>query len=324
VRRCISNYGVSVDLNFVRLIFTMELEVDCAEPYALFGLRPYFAESFRLSSGCGSSRCRPCGKGENCPYHHAFSQALSTDPSALRRYQKPSLPFLFDIPILPPPPNRGTIVEVGLSVIGSAVPFTSVYIAAMTALLHAAGFRDRVKTLLLKVESEDCGGARRTVMTPDTSGDALNLSILSLEGLQQTAVLPVDFVTINIITPIRLMADGKTSKEFIFSQFIRTMFRRISSLAYYYGGEETDLDFRLLAAQSLLISTAVADFHWIEWTGRLSGLIGTGTFTGDMVDYHPFLIAGEYLHAGKGASFGLGRFFVADAARDPCKTGITG
>jgi CRISPR/Cas system endoribonuclease Cas6 (RAMP superfamily) len=40
----------------------------------------------------------------------------------------------------------------------------------------------------------------------------------------------------------------------------------------------------------------------------MTGLIGYGSFSGDARDLMPFLVAGLYVHAGKGASFGMGRY----------------
>ncbi len=79
-------------------------------------------------------------------------------------------------------------------------------------------------------------------------------------------------------------------------------------MAYYYAGSETDLVFKWLAMKSKTVSPVQNRFHWVEWGKGVSGVIGTGTFAGEMAEFHPFLLAGEYVHAGKGAAFGLGRF----------------
>jgi hypothetical protein len=136
---------------------------------------------------------------------------------------------------------------------------------------------------------------------------------LSLKGFQETQVLPVDHVTLTILTPMRIMVEGKPVKELTFSPFIRALFRRVSSLVYYYGEVDAALDYKWLADQSHRVETVAADFRWVEWGKRGSGLIGKGTFSGDMTEYHTFLLAGEYLHAGKGASFGLGSYITEKA-----------
>jgi hypothetical protein len=38
---------------------------------------------------------------------------------------------------------------------------------------------------------------------------------------------------------------------------------------------------------------------------KLSGIIGSAIFTGRMVEFHPFLLLGEYLHVGKGTAYGF-------------------
>ena len=39
-----------------------------------------------------------------------------------------------------------------------------------------------------------------------------------------------------------------------------------------------------------------------------AGLMGKGSFEGDLDPFLPYLFIGEYLHAGKGASWGFGRY----------------
>ncbi len=118
----------------------------------------------------------------------------------------------------------------------------------------------------------------------------------------------MDRITISIETPLRILHEGKPLHELSFSVIIRALMRRISSMAYYYGGVETNLDFKWLVSSSNSVETEQKDFRWVEWGKGVSGVIGTGRFGGEMAEFHPFLLAGEYIHAGKGAALGLGRF----------------
>jgi CRISPR-associated endoribonuclease Cas6 len=302
--------GVPVDLNFVQLIFTVKLAAGNADPYALFAMRPYFIESFRQTVNCGQPQCEPCPEAATCPYNQILTQPLSADPAALKRYQKPSLPFVFDIPVLPPNSNRGSTMELGLIIAGSAVNCLGEYIAATGAMLRNPGFMRRLNASILKVETVGYRGIRHIIMEPGGGVETGLLEILSVRGLQEAMVLPSDTVTLTIVTPMRIMGEGKPLRKLSFSPFVRALFRRLSSLAYYYGGEEAELDYKWLAEQSRLVECVAADVRWVEWGNKWSGLIGTATFTGDMSEYRPFLLAGEYLHVGKGASFGLGSFLI--------------
>ncbi|HTP66915.1 MAG TPA: CRISPR system precrRNA processing endoribonuclease RAMP protein Cas6 [Geobacteraceae bacterium] len=303
-----------MDLNFVRLIFTLKLEADSADPYALFDLKPHFMESLLQAVNCGRLQCVPCKKRDDCPYHMSFSQSLSADPAALRRYQKPSLPFVFDITLLPPVPNSGSLVELGLTIAGLAVNHPREYIAAAEGMLQSPGLRRKVRASLLKIESSGYDGTRSVIMESGGAVGTGYLQTLSLQGLQEVGILSTDAVSLTIITPMRLMTEGRPLREFSFSPFVRALFRRLSSLVYYYGGEEPELDYKWLAEQSRMVECVTANFRWVEWGSRWSGLIGEGTFAGNLSEYLPFLQAGEYLHVGKGASFGLGRFLLDKVA----------
>ncbi len=298
---------VSVDLNLVRLIVTLRLEDDIADRYALFGTRPHFEEAFRRTAGCGRSAA-DCTRGDGCAYHETFSQALTADPAALRRYQKPSLPFVFSFPLLPDPPNGGDTVEVGLLLAGSATKFVSDYIAALEEMLAISGFRRRFPASLVKVESAGYGGDRTLIMEPGKGEARDRLATLSLQGLRECAVLAPDRVTVSIVTPMVILSEGRPIREFSFSPFMRALFRRVSSMAYYYGGSEAELDYKWLAGESLAAECLQSDYRWVEWSRKWCGIVGTGTFRGDLTDFLPFLSGGEYLHVGKGATFGLGRY----------------
>jgi CRISPR/Cas system endoribonuclease Cas6 (RAMP superfamily) len=301
--------GVSMDLNFVRLTFTLHLEQDGEDPYALFGIKPFFEETLLQTSCCtykAGLSLAPC----QCPYHQTFSQSLSTDPAALRRYQKPSLPFIFQIPVLPPLPNRGSTVELGLVLTGRAIVLLSEYVNAVTLMFRNPRLCNKVSVFLEKVESSDYSGTRSLLREEAGTWASGNLATLSFAGVRESEVLPTDSVTLSIVTPMRLMVEGRPLRGLSFSPFIRSLMRRVSSMVYYAGGSEPKLDYKWLADRSRMVSCSLDALDWEEWGGKWSGLTGRATFTGDLAEFHPFLLAGEYLNVGKGATFGLGRYIL--------------
>ena len=63
------------------------------------------------------------------------------------------------------------------------------------------------------------------------------------------------------------------------------------------------------------------DHSWIDWERysnrqetkmKLGGFIGSITFEGDLEPFLPFLLLGEYIHVGKGTSFGLWEYEIED------------
>lgn len=283
-----------MDFNFVKLLCTIRLDADIADPFALYAIRGGFTDAFRGA--------------DIHAYHATFVQPLSGDPAAVKRYQKPALPFVFDLPLLPAAPNRGALMEFGLTLIGSAITFLPVHIEALRSLFGT----DAVRGTLTRVASLDyfSRGAvlweEGRVLSPD------RLTILSADGLPDTRILSPDRVRLSISTPLRLLHEGKTLRRFEPSAFLRTLVRRVSSLAYYYAGAEMEADYKWLAGRSREMALSDATFRWVEWKegGRLGGVTGEGDLVGELSDFHPFLLLGEHLHVGKGCSYGLGRYRI--------------
>ena len=131
---------MSLKLDLVKLVFTLRLQHDVTDPFALFGIRPYFEEAFRAVAQCRGDSGR-CSGGDSCSYHRTFSQALSADAGAIKRYQKPSLPFVFQVPVLSPPHHAGATVELGLVLAGTAINLLADYVAAVETMCAGYDFR---------------------------------------------------------------------------------------------------------------------------------------------------------------------------------------
>jgi len=58
-------------------------------------------------------------------------------------------------------------------------------------------------------------------------------------------------------------------------------------------------------------------YDWERYSSRqdrrmkLGGFVGEITYLGDLKDFLPFLLLGSYIHVGKGATFGLGKYRIA-------------
>ena len=293
-----------MEFNLVRLAVTVRLDTDIADPMALFGIHRCFAEAFRRSCICGGTHDR------NCPCSLNFSQSLSTDPAAVRRYQKPPLPFTFSLPQLPLPPNRGREVEISLTLVGSAIQFISQYLSALTLALSSFGPAGRYVARPVRAETVDYYGVRSPVWEAGREMDEKNLILLSADGIQQAFPLTPDGLRLRLLTPLRLLSGGKPVRELTFSLLVRSLIRRITALAYYYGHYEMDMDFKWLAERSREISCTDGDFCWEGDNGKYAGILGSGTFNGVLGEFHSFLLLGEYLQCGKGAAYGYGQFLL--------------
>lgn len=298
-----------MDIAFVRLVISLRMEAEVADPFALFAIKSDFEEAFLQAAPCRSRGEGSCRDAIGCPYHHAFAQELSHDPAALKRFQKPSVPFVFDFPILPSSPVRGKRVDIGLTLVGNATHFIPFYLAALRLLLRRGG----IPAAIVGVDSLDYGGARYRIAEGEESVNPGRVVYLSFQGMTEAALLPPDELSLAIVTPLRILQEGRPLRDLSFSSFIRPIMRRVSSLAYYYGGVELPFDFKWLARKSESVAGDTDALQWVNWgRGRqgLAGLLGRVTFKGGVADFLPFLLTGEYLHVGKGASYGLGCYRV--------------
>lgn len=302
-----------MEFNFLKLVFTLSLEADIADPYLLFGIRTDFAEDFRRVTGCDRASCVKCSQATDCPFPQIFSQAMHSDPSAIKRFQKPPLPFVFDLPLLPSAPHSGSTCEISLTLVGLAINHVVNFLDAIGFMFGHEESRWAEVANVIKIESVDYLG-NRVIISQNGSMAALDrFFVLSLEGLEKSTNLPSDELRLSFDTPLRILKDGRPLRVLSFTALAMSLIRRMSSIAFYYCFMELDLDYKWLSRQSQEIGISSNAFKWAEWDKGMSGIIGNGTFMGRMVEFHPFLLLGEYLHAGKGAAYGFGRYRLEKA-----------
>jgi len=287
-----------VELHYVKILFTFSLDEDLDDPYLLYASRSAFDAAFRKALSCRKPDCAGCASLGNCPYPANFAQRIAGDPDAVRRHQKPPLPFVFQFPSLLPLPNGGASFECSLTLFGSAVQHLSSFLLAVRLLLEG------IQASLVRVEAECPGGAREPVAA------GLSPALPLLSALDPTGAGPLlpDRVTVRFIRPLKLTHDGRLLRRFSFSELARVLMRRVSSLAYYYGGTELPLDYRWLSLASHSVRTLESNCRLESWSGRPAGLVGSASFAGDLEPFHLLLQLGSATHLGKGASFGFGAY----------------
>jgi hypothetical protein len=244
-----------------------------------------------------------------CPWFPLFGQPLSSDPATVKRHQKPPLPFVFDIPLLAPGRADASDAEIGLTLVGNAVPCADRFIVAVTRMLEGVSGGSGPAVSLDCVASGTLSGDRAPVK-PSKGGDVLgNLRVLSAQDVGGGTTGSGGSVNLQLLTPLRLFHEGKLQRRLDGSVFLRGLIRRVSSLAAMYGETEMEDDFRWLAEQSRAVRLRDTGFQYDDGGAQsFAGVMGKGSFEGDLDPFLPYLYIGEYLHAGKGASWGFGRY----------------
>ena len=167
-----------MEFNYSKLIFSCELQFNVTDRYHFFAIRRQFAEIFRRTVGCNGRGSDKCSNPLDCPYEQVFSQEMSSNPHAIKRFQKPPLPFAFNPPLLSWPPNTGDKLEIGLSLAGCAVNHLTHFIDAVKSMLELGLAGMPGVANLVKIESIDYLG-NRTVIAEDRNCCAFQRSISS-------------------------------------------------------------------------------------------------------------------------------------------------
>ncbi len=126
-------------------------------------------------------------------------------------------------------------------------------------------------------------------------------------------------VTLRFLTPTRIVVDGHPVVEIDFPIFFRTLCRRISNLQAFHGGFQDEFFPEELLSRAKEIRVASHTLRWRDqerYSRRQNrsipqgGFVGEMTFEGDLEPFLAYLQLGEWVHVGKGATFGMGRYEV--------------
>ena len=145
------------------------------------------------------------------------------------------------------------------------------------------------------------------------------VDLFTFEFSPSTFDLSPSILHLNFLTPTRLKFEGRLSPKLEFHILIRNLLRRISLLSYFHCENELDLDFKAIIQKAEEVRVEKSNLTWFDWerysnrqdtTMKMGGFIGSITFEGNFEPFMPFLSLGEYIHVGKGTSFGLGKYKV--------------
>jgi hypothetical protein len=210
---------------------------------------------------------------------------------------------MFTFPALNDLADRATVIECGLVVIGQAISCLDLLLDGFNEILsHFAAE-------ILLVGTRDYQGIIHPLGDVSGINCPENLVVLSCQDLLENRIVTDTTLHINLLSPLRLFEDGCLLHNFDFSRFAKSLLRRVSSLAYYYGRYEFSCDFKELSRQADAVICTENNFSLSsDRNRRLAGLKGQGRFRGEFNGLLPFLVTGLYVHAGKGSSFGMGAY----------------
>lgn len=305
-------------------------------------LRGGFGNAFRkVVCALKKSDCSGCLLKEKCVYSYVFETPPPADSRIMTKYTNAPHPFVIE-----PPAERkqaykpGDEIHFGLVLTGRAIDYLPYFIYTFDELGKMGIGKGRGKYLLNKVS------VSRLLSPPLRGGDEgdgeiiydsttktlnpvrpslLNLDFEKLKSDSRGVNLEHRTLSIDFLTPTRIVYDGSLTLELEFHMLVRQLLRRMALLSYFHcGGDPSGIDFKGIIEAAKEVRVKKRSLKWYDWERystrqnakmKMGGFIGEITFEGNIGPFMPLIEAGAVLHVGKGTSFGLGRYEYSEKCR---------
>jgi hypothetical protein len=325
----------SLSLTMLQAEYRTERACDLPE-YLGSTVRGTFGQELRARS-CLESRppCAACRQPDRCAAGALFgdpadgngsAQPLGVTHPAASQSRGGSGGDQLRPYILVSPPWRsqayqpGEVIRVGLTLVGRA----RVWLPQVRSALAGVGTRglgvDRRPWALVRIAA--VGPDMNPVEVDRANADA-RLAFPQLAGpeLLAKAPPPAGQARLVFLTPADLKSHGQRVDRLDGASLFLRLIRRIGTLAEGFCSPPLDRPFDYhpladLARQVVVADQQVSTVRWDRYSGRqgtkhpLSGLVGQALVTNIPDPLWPYLILGQWVHVGKAASFGHGRYAV--------------
>ncbi len=145
------------------------------------------------------------------------------------------------------------------------------------------------------------------------------LPVRPTDVANRAATLPTEKITINFLTPTRILYKEKLVHHAAFYPFVQRLLDRLIALEQEYGNGDPTPYAQELVERAKEIACVEDLTHWEDlhsYTNRLKrttpigGIQGKATFVGDLTPFRELLAWGELIHVGKSAVKGNGWYRI--------------
>ena len=269
----------------------------------------------RVSCSLGRECCRDCFVVGSCAYGYIFETPVLASSPVMRKYPQAPHPFVFEPPDDNPPFVReADSVWHSLVVIGDAIRYVPHIFLAMEELGKGGLGRDSVP---FRIETVRIHEGELVYRHGDRQFRTVASRRLSLQpGASCLARFSIEFQT-----PARMIVTGRVASTLSLLDIVKALCRRIFLLQHFHCGGSAE---HLACAYYTAAEAARCLDQHVSWSDArrystrqsrlipLGGVTGRLTFEGDLGLLRPLLVAGEYVHVGKNATFGLGKMVISE------------
>jgi CRISPR-associated endoribonuclease Cas6 len=310
---------------FSKYIFSIKGETDLLLPeYKGSTLRGGFGQAFRrIICVCRGKECSDCLLKQQCIYSWVFETPVPDDAKIMRKYPTAPHPFVID------PPGgeqkfygKDEEFNFGLILIGKAIDYLPYFIYTFEELGRIGIGRGKGKYQLMEVTEDNPGQDEKHHTKVVYRGDDKKLA--GINGPQKWSNIidpPAQSrICLSFLTPARIRYNGFLTNDPEFHVLFRNILRRISLLSYFHCRQRLDdSGFKNLIEQAKKVKKIKSALCWKDWERyssrqdtrmKMGGFVGEVIYEGDLEPFWPYIKLGEYIHVGKGSSFGLGKYKI--------------
>jgi len=306
---------------FARFRFELNAETEIFLPaYKGSALRGGFGHAFRKSACIAKGQeCLDCILRAQCAYAYIFETPPPQDTLIMRKYPHAPHPFVIEPPLGPKRQySPGESLGFELVLIGKGMDYFPYFVYAFEELGRIGLGKGKGSYSLRQAYEENNG---KPALVYDGAKRQLKgkLEAQTLAGLPKTTIAQNETLTLQFLTPVRIVYEESLTPTLEFHVLIRNLLRRLSSLSYFHCGKALELDFKGLIAKAQEVQIEKTRLKWHDWERysnrqetkmKMGGLIGEVAYRGPWQEFLPFLLLGEEVHAGKGTTFGLGKYRI--------------
>lgn len=267
--------------------------------------------------------CQSCILKERCPYAYIFE---TSPPQELKHFgsnRNVPRPYLFEPPLNGRREyNKDDELAFGLTLIGRGIEFLPYFIVAIREMGEVGVTKRRHKFGLRSIESVDeMSGGRSLIYSSDDQMVHNRSKVLTYyDCVEEANRLSKERITLNFLSPTKIKFGGEyLFNEIPFQALIQALTIRINALnSLHCGGQWDDSlrDLRDRAAGIKLVSSDLERQGVLRYSSRqkmktsLSGATGSVIYEGDLKDFLPLLVLGQFIHIGDNCVFGCGKYQV--------------
>ena len=275
--------------------------------------------------------CDSCMLLSSCVYPWLFESRTPPNARKLTRYPRTPGPFVLE-PFDASYDGGEPTVNLGVTLFGQANGQLPYVVHAMERAGRTGLTSKRVKLALEDVQAEVWGQRSGNAVGATVDGEAGWNTIhepggqLAVPEIQpRLAPASPQAVRVRLLTPLRIRRDNRLvdQRGFGFRSLAGVLLRRISLLTAFFGDTPLETDFAGLLRLADSLPIRQRQLRWREWTRyssrqetklQMGGLIGWFEVGGPGLEsLWPYLWLGQWTHAGRGCSMGLGRYVLQPA-----------